>query len=36
LISMFLAFISVTGAILVWVIFPVSLLLFMLLSREPT
>ena len=35
LISMSLAFISVTGAILVWVIFPVSLLLFMLLSREP-
>jgi hypothetical protein len=36
LISMSLSFISVTGAILVWVIFPASLLLFMLLSREPT
>jgi uncharacterized membrane protein len=36
LISMSLSFISVTGAILVWVAFPVSLLLFMLLSREPT
>ena len=36
LISMSLAFISVTGAILVWVIFPLSLFAFTLLSREPT
>jgi uncharacterized membrane protein len=36
LISMSLSFITVTGAILVWVIFPLSLVLFRLLSREPT
>lgn len=36
LISMALSFVSVTGAILVWVIFPVSLVLYTLLSREPT
>ena len=36
LISMSLAFISVTGAILVWAIFPLSLFAFTLLSREPT
>jgi uncharacterized membrane protein len=36
LISMSLAFISVTGAILVWVIFPLSFVLFRFLSREPT
>jgi uncharacterized membrane protein len=36
LISMSLAFISVTAAILVWIIFPLSLVLFTLFSREPT
>ena len=36
LISMSLAFISVTAAILVWVIFPLSFVLARLLSREPT
>ena len=36
LVSMSLAFISVTGAILVWVIFPLSLFAFTLLSRKPT
>lgn len=36
LISMALSFMSVTGAILVWVIFPLSLVLYTLLSREPT
>ena len=36
LISMALSFVSVTGAILVWVIFPLSLVLYTLLSREPT
>ena len=35
LISMSLAFISVTVAILVWIIFPLSLVLFTLFSREP-
>ena len=34
LISMSLSFISVTGVILVWVIFPVSFVLFTLLSSE--
>ena len=34
LISMFLSFISVTGAILVWVIFPASLVLYTVLVRE--
>ncbi len=32
LISMVLSFVSVTGAILVWMVFPVSLFLFTLLS----
>jgi len=36
LISMSLAFISITGAIFVWVILPVSFVLYTLLSREPT
>jgi TMEM175 potassium channel family protein len=36
LISMPLAFISVTGAILVWIIFPLSLVLFSFFSRKPT
>jgi hypothetical protein len=36
LISMSLAFISVTGAILVWVMLPVSLVLYTMLSRGPT
>jgi uncharacterized membrane protein len=36
LISMAFSFVSVTGAILVWVIFPLSLVLYTLLSREPT
>ncbi len=34
LISMTLSFVSVTGAILIWVVFPVSLFLFTLLSGE--
>jgi len=34
--SMSLSFISVTGAILVWVIFPISLVLYTFLSRKPT
>jgi uncharacterized membrane protein len=34
LISMFLSFISVTGAILVWVIFPASLVLYTVLARK--
>ena len=34
LISMVLSFVSVTGAILVWVVFPVSLFLFTLLSGK--
>jgi len=32
LLSMVLSFVSVTGAILVWMVFPVSLFLFTLLS----
>jgi uncharacterized membrane protein len=36
LVSMSLAFITVTGAILVWIMLPVSLILFTLFSREPT
>ena len=36
LISMSLAFISVIGAILVWAMLPISLVLYTMLSREPT
>lgn len=36
LISMSLAFISVTGALLIWVMLPVILILLTLLSRKPT